>query len=232
MTGPKVLFDLFRGFPISFYHVLLPWSRVAPRSLGNPFSNDWRILREKPSVAALREGGHWPPVASFHIRSLRRRIISRIFRCDGGKNHQSSRRQSGTGPMIYCFQITEPSGSKYVAPSLAACSAAPLRRRSYSSLLNLNFDVAAGTVRHGHIHGWSICVVVIILSVRQRHNDVELDDAADCSSQIVACSIFYQALKSGVLVSGNLTVAVLAQGNQTSTIGVVPYFACARQYAF
>jgi hypothetical protein len=48
----------------------------------------------------------------------------------------------------------------------------------------------------------------------------------------VACSIFYQALKSGVLVSGNLTVAVLAQGNQTSTIGVVPYFACARQYAF
>jgi hypothetical protein len=37
--------------------------------------------------------------------SLWRRIILRIFRCDGGKNHQSSSRHVGTGPMTYRFQI-------------------------------------------------------------------------------------------------------------------------------
>jgi len=59
--------------------------------------------------------GELPPVrfsvASFQIWSPRRLIMRSIFVCDGGKNHQSARRQSGTGPMIYRFQITWLSGS-------------------------------------------------------------------------------------------------------------------------
>src|SRR5580692_7395881 len=48
--------------------------------------------------------------------------------------------------------------------------------------------------------------------MRQRHGDVELDDATDCSGQIIARSI-YQALNSGVFVGGDLTVAVLTHGD-------------------
>ncbi len=72
--------------------------------------------------------------ALYGLSSFRRCTIRRIFACDGGKNHHSSRRQRGTGPMVYCFQMTGLSGSKYQAPSLSAKRAISSCRLSYSSL--------------------------------------------------------------------------------------------------
>jgi hypothetical protein len=49
----------------------------------------------------------------------------------------------------------------------------------------LDFNDASRAIRHWYVNRWFICLVGIGF-VRQGHGDVELDDAADCSGEIIA----------------------------------------------